>query len=90
MGRNIGRDETVVGETWGLDSGFRMEGRVVGVFGWREEWLGVFFESYVGMGNLEKKEGRFSLKPLKGVGVFSHWRVFVKYDEGRGKGGTWG
>ena len=27
-----------------------------GVLGWREEWL-------------EKKEGRFSLKPLKGVGV---------------------
>ena len=28
LGRNIGRDETVVGETWG----FRMEGRVVGGF----------------------------------------------------------
>ena len=34
-----------------------MEGRVAGVF----------FESYIGEGNLEKKEGRFSLKPLKGV-----------------------
>ena len=55
-----------------------------GVLGWREEWLGVFFESYVGEGSLEKKEGRFSLKPLKGVGVLSHWRVL--YDEGRGKG----
>ena len=32
LGRNIGRDETVVGETWGLDGGFRMEGRVVGDF----------------------------------------------------------
>ena len=60
-----------------------------GVLGWREEWLRVFFESYVGEGNLEKKEGRFSLKPLKGVGVVS-LEGFVKYDEGRGKGGTWG
>ena len=32
LGRNVGRDETVVGETWGLDRGFRMEGRVVGFF----------------------------------------------------------
>ena len=40
-----------------------------GVVGWREEWLGFFFESYVGERNLEKKEGRFSLKLLKGVGV---------------------
>ena len=32
LGRNVGRDETVVRETWGLDRGFRMEGRVVGGF----------------------------------------------------------
>ena len=56
-----------------------------GVLGWREEWLGVFFESYVGEGNLEKKEGRFSLKPLKGVGVLSNWRVLLSMMKGEGR-----
>ena len=32
LGRNIGRDETVVGGTWGLEMGFRMKRRVVVVF----------------------------------------------------------
>ena len=32
LGRNIRRDETVVGGTWSLDRGFRMEVRVVGFF----------------------------------------------------------
>ena len=32
LGRNIGRDETVVGETLGLDRDFRIDGRVVGGF----------------------------------------------------------
>ena len=27
-----------------------------GVLGWRNKWLGVFFESYVGEGSLEKEE----------------------------------
>ena len=57
-----------------------------GVLGWREEWLGGFFESYVGEGSLEKKEGRFSLKPLKGVGVLSHWRVLLSIMKGEGRG----
>ena len=56
-----------------------------GVLGWREEWLGVFFESYVGEGNLEKKEERFSLKPLKGVGVLSNWRVLLSMMKGEGR-----
>ena len=55
-----------------------------GVLGWREEWLGVFFESYVGKGNLEK-EGRFSLKPLKGVGVLSYWKVLLSMMKGEGR-----
>ena len=29
LGRNVGRDETVVGGTWGLDRGFGMEGKSV-------------------------------------------------------------
>ena len=33
------------------------------VLGWREEWLGFFFESYVCEGSLEKQAGRFSMKP---------------------------
>ena len=32
LGRNVGRAETVLGGTWGLDRGFGMEGRVVGGF----------------------------------------------------------
>ena len=32
LGRNIGRAESDVGGTWGLNRGFGMEGRVVGVF----------------------------------------------------------
>ena len=51
----------------------------------REEWLGFFFESYVGEGSLEK-EGRFSLKPLKGLGVLSLWSVFLIMMKGEGRG----
>ena len=47
--------------------------------------MGFFFESYVGEGDLEKKEGRFSLKPLKGVGVLSHWRVLLSMMKGEGR-----
>ena len=54
--------------------------------GWREEWFGVFFESYVGDGSLEKKEERFCLKPLKGVGVLSHWRGLLSIMKGEGRG----
>ena len=49
--------------------------------------MGFFFESYVGQGNLEKQAGRFSLKPLKGVGVLSHWRVLFSMMKGDGRGG---
>ena len=34
---------------------------------------------------MEKKEGRFSLKPLKGVGVLSHWRVLLSMMKGEGR-----
>ena len=37
-------------------------------------------------GSLEKIEGRFSLKPLKGVGVLSHWRVLLSMMKGGGRG----
>ena len=60
-------------------------GVFTGVLGWREEWLGFFFVSYVGEGSLETKEGRFSLKPLKGVGVLSHCRVLLSMMKGEGR-----
>ena len=48
--------------------------------------MGFFFESYVGEGSLEKKEGRLRLKPLKGVVVLSHWRVLLSMMKGEGRG----
>ena len=44
-----------------------------------------FFESYIGVGDLEKQAGRFTLKPLKGC-EFCHIGGFIKYDEGGGEG----
>ena len=47
--------------------------------------MGFFFESYVDEGSLEKNEGRCSLKPLRGVGVLSHWRVLLSMMKGEGR-----
>ena len=63
-----------------LVGGFAMERRVAGVF----------FRAYVGKRDLEKREGRLSLKPnFEGGGSFVTLEGIINFDEGGGKGRAW-